>query len=201
MSTTIVKEQVLALAQEKRILRPRDLIEAGISRNCLQGLCNDGELVRTGRGVYALPPETWTEHHALAEVSVRIPNAVVCLLSALRFHGLTTQEPPSVWIALDQGKHQPRAVYPPIRVVRFSGKALSDGVESHSIEGVACRVFSPAKTVADCFKHRNKIGLDVALEALRETWRSKRVTMDELGVFAEVCRVSKVMRPYLESLL
>ena len=195
------KEQVLALVREKQIVRPRDLERRGIPRAYLQLLYESGQLVRTGRGIYTLPPYTWTEHHALAEVSKRIPNAIVCLLSALRFHDLTTQEPVTLWIALAPGKHQPKSGYPPTRVVRFSGRALVEGVETHSIESVDCKIFSPAKTVADCFKHRSKVGLDVALEALREAWRKKRTTMDELLQFAEVCRTTHVMRPYLESLL
>jgi predicted transcriptional regulator of viral defense system len=124
----------------------------------------------------------------------------VCLLSALRFHGLTTQAPFEVWLALDRKARAPRGGSPSLRIVRMSGRALTTGVAEHRVEGVPVRVFNPAKTVADCFKYRNKIGLDVALEALRDAWRQRRVTMDELWRYAQVCRVSTVMRPYLESL-
>lgn len=201
MAPVTRKEQVLALARDRRILRPRDLVERGIPRVYLQVLYEQGELVRTGRGIYTLPPDVWTENHALAEVSKRISGAIICLLSALRYHNLTTQEPASVWIALGPGKHQPKSGFPPTRVVRFSGRALTEGVGTHAIESVSCKIFCPAKTVADCFKNRTKVGLDVALEALREAWRKKLGTMDELVQYAKVCRVENVMRPYLETLL
>ena len=128
------------------------------------------------------------------------PRGVVCLLSALRFHALTTQAPFEVWLAIPKSARVPKAGYPPLRIVRFSGIALTEGIEDHIVDGVPVRVTSVAKTVVDCFKYRNKIGLDVALEALHEAWRAKRVTMDELWHFAAMCRVANVMRPYLESL-
>jgi predicted transcriptional regulator of viral defense system len=192
--------QVLDLAQEKGILRPRDLAVHGIAREYLRRLSDRGLLVRMARGLYALPDTEVTEHHTLAEVCKRVPRGVVCLLSALQFHNLTTQAPFEVWLALSPKVRHPHADSPPLRIVRFSGPALTDGVEEHSIEGVRVRVYNPAKTVADCFKYRNKIGLDVALEALREAWRSQRVTMDALWRYAKVDRVANVMRPYLESL-
>ena len=142
-----------------------------------------------------------TEHHTLAEAAKRVPHGVICLLSALRFHGLTTQAPHEVWIAIAHKARRPRADHPPLRVVHFSGKALSYGVEEKKLEGVNVRLFGPAKTVADCFKYRNKIGLDVALEALRDCYRQRRATMDELFEAAKVCRVARVMQPYLESLV
>jgi len=125
---------------------------------------------------------------------------VVCLLSALRFHDLTTQAPFEVWLAIENKALAPRLDYPPLRIVRFSGPALTEGVEEHLVDGVTVRVTGVAKTVADCFKYRNKIGLDVALEALREAWRAKRMTSDDLWYYAKVCRVANVMRPYLDSL-
>jgi predicted transcriptional regulator of viral defense system len=121
-------------------------------------------------------------------------------LSALRFHELTTQAPFEVWLAIDEKARLPKVDYPPIRIVRFSGKSLEFGIQEHRIEGVAVRVYSPAKTIADCFKYRNKIGLDVALEALRDCWQERRATTDELWAAAKVCRVANVMRPYMESL-
>jgi predicted transcriptional regulator of viral defense system len=134
-------------------------------------------------------------------VSTAIPRATVCLLSALQFHGIGTQMPFEVWIAIDRRDRRPALKYPPLRIARFSGTALSQGVESHRIEGQAVRVYNLAKTVADCFKYRNKIGIDVALEALREAWRARRVTMDELDRYACICRVQRVMQPYLEALI
>lgn len=140
------------------------------------------------------------EHHTIAEACKRVPHGVVCLLSALRLHDLTTQLPHEVWIAVDRKARKPSVDYPPLRVVRFSGDALSQYVEERTIEGVEVAVYSPAKTVADCFKYRNKIGLDVAIESLRDCWRKKKATMDMIWKAAEVCRVGRVMRPYVESL-
>jgi predicted transcriptional regulator of viral defense system len=181
-------------------MRPRDLDGIGVERKHLAELVNEGVLVRSGRGLYVLADADVTEHHTLAETSKRVPHGVVCLLSALRYHELTTQNPSEVWLAIDRTARKPSVDYPPIRIVRFSGPALSEGVEERRIEKVPVRVYSPAKTVADCFKYRNKIGLDVALEALRETWRARKATMDDLWKYARVCRVANVMRPYMESL-
>lgn len=194
-------DRVLQLARELGILRSRDLARHGIAREYLARLVRAGLLERAGRGLYVLPDAELTEYHSLAEAAKRVSDGIVCLLSALRFHDLTTQAPFEVWLALPPTARRPRPVSPPLRIVRFSGSALTKGVEEHVIEGVRVRVYNPAKTVADCFKYRNKIGLDVALEALRETWRARRATMDELWHYAEVCRVATVMRPYLESLI
>lgn len=182
------------------LLRPKDLRERGLSPSSVGVLARQGRLVRLSRGLYALPVRTVSEHAALAEISTRQPAAVVCLLSALQFHGLTTQMPFEVWIAIANKARAPRIAYPPLRIVRFGGAALSAGLERHVIDGVTVQVTSVAKTVSDCFKYRNKIGLDVALEALRETWNGKRATADDLWHYAGICRVSNVMRPYLEAL-
>ena len=194
-------DRTLQLARELGVLRSRDLARHGIAREYLTRLVRAGRLERTGRGLYVLPDAELTEHHSLAEAAKRVPAGIVCLLSALRFHDLTTQAPFEVWLALPPTARRPHPEWPPLRVARFSGLSLTEGVEEHVIEGVRVRVYNPAKTVADCFKYRNKIGLDVALEALRETWRERRATMDELWHYAEVCRVATVMRPYLESLI
>jgi predicted transcriptional regulator of viral defense system len=183
------------------MLRPRDLAQHGIAREYLTRLVRAGLLERAGRGLYTLPDAEITEHHSYAEAAKRVPAGVVCLLSALRFHDLTTQAPFEIWLALDTKARHPQVDWPPLRIVRFSGPALTEGIEEHDIEGVKVRVFNPAKTVADCFKYRNKIGLDVALEALRETWRERRATMEELWHYANVCRVANVIRPYLETLV
>lgn len=179
------KKKIIELARQMGIIRPRDVEAEGISREYLLRLYRKGDLTRVGRGLYALPETLTSESISLAEVAKRVPNAVVCLLSALQFHNLTTQIPHRVWIAIE--------------VVRFSGRALSFAVEEHVVNRVPVKVYSPAKTVADCFKFRNKIGIDVTLEALRETWRSRKATMDELWEAAKVCRVANVMRPYLEA--
>jgi predicted transcriptional regulator of viral defense system len=193
-------DKVLELVKKAGVLRPRDLEPYGIPRVYLSRLHRAGKLQRIGRGLYVLPGTNVSEHRSLAEACKRIPNGVICLLSALRFHELTTQSPLEVWLAIGEKAWRPRVEYPPLRIVRFASAALSAGVEEHRIDGVSVPVFIPAKTVADCFKYRNKIGLDVAIEALRECWRSKRCTMDDLWQYAKICRVQNVMRPYLESL-
>jgi predicted transcriptional regulator of viral defense system len=193
-------ERILALAQQRGVLRLRDVTSSGIHPEYVRRLVAEGRLTREGRGLYMLAGADITESHSLVEAARRVPGGVVCLLSALLFHGVGTQLPHQVWLAIDGKARLPRTDYPPLRIVRFSGAALRIGVEKHSIEGVEVRIYSLAKTVADCFKYRNKIGLDVALEALREGWRRRRFTMDELWEYARVCRVANVMRPYLESL-
>jgi len=192
-------DEVLELVREAGVLRPRDLDRYGIPRTYLSRLCSAGQLQRIARGLYVLPGSGVTEHHSLAEVCKRVPNGVICLLSALRFHELTTQAPFEVWLAIGEKAWRPRLDYPPLRIVHFSKASLGSGVEEHQIEGVMVHVYSPAKTVADCFKYRNKIGLDVAIEALKECWRARRCTMDDLWHYADICRVQNVMRPYLES--
>ena len=193
-------EKIAHLARRQQVLRPRDLARHRISRTALARMEARGEIERLGRGLYALPGASGTLHQSLVEVAKRVPKAVACLLTALRFHELTTQAPFEVWIALPRAAWRPRLEYPQLRVLRFSGTSLTKGIETHVIQGVRVRVYNPAKTVADCFKYRNKFGLDVALEALRECWREKKATMDELNRYAEVCRVRNVMRPYLETL-
>jgi predicted transcriptional regulator of viral defense system len=194
------RDKVLDLVRQEGVLRPRDLEKVGIPRTCLQDLLADGVLERPGRGLYTLADGNVTEKQSLVEACKRVPHGVACLLTALRFHELTTQAPFEVWLAIDEKARKPVVDHPPLRVVRFSGAALTTGVEEHRISGVTVRVYGPAKTVADCFKYRNKIGLDVALEALRDCWQQRRATMDELWRVARVCRVSRVMLPYLESL-
>jgi len=200
MTRTPPAERILALALEQGVLRLRDVTGLGIHPEYVRRLVAAGSLVREGRGLYSLPNADVTESHSLVEATRRVPSAVVCLLSALSFHQIGTQLPHQVWLAIDVKARLPRADYPPLRIVRFSGEALRAGIEQHRIEGVVIRVYGPAKTVADCFKYRNKIGLDVALEALREGWRGRRFTMDDLWPYAKVCRVANVMRPYLEGL-
>lgn len=188
------------LASRTSLLSVPQLRAEGIARPQISRLVAAGHLKRVARGLYALPDYQPSEHGLLASVAQRVPKAVFCLLTALRFHELTTQAPFEVWIAIGNKEHPPRMDFPPLRVLRFSALALTSGVEIHMVEGVQARLTSVARTVADCFKFRNKIGLDVALEALRDSWRERRVTMDDLWRAAHVCRVTNVMRPYLESL-
>ena len=192
--------QALNLAQETGVIRARDLAPYGIPRAYLARLCQAGKLQRLGRGLYMLANSAITTNHSLAEVAKRVPHGVICLLSALRFHGVTTQAPFEVWMAIDNKARAPSTQDTPLRIVRFSGEALRAGIETHTIDGVPTQIYCLAKTVADCFKYRNKIGLDVAVEALRESWRAHKFTMDELWRYATICRVANVMRPYLETL-
>src|SRR5438876_6853485 len=195
-----VEQKVLDLAAREGVLRPRDLQRKGLPTDYLWRLHQQDKLEKVGRGMYAIPGAALTEHQTITQAARRVPHGVVCLLSALRFHDLTTQAPFEVWMAISAKARLPKTDNPPLRIVRFSQRMLAYGLQEHRIEGVSVRIFSPAKTVADCFRYRNKIGLDVALEALRECIRKRRATSDELWQAAKVCRVANVMRPYLESL-
>ncbi len=198
MDTTA--KRLIDLARSQGLIRPCDLAPLGIPRVSLTRAVRREQLERVGRGLYGLPGRKVSAHGSLAEVARRVPKGVVCLLSALRFHGLTTQAPFEVWLAIENKSLAPKLDFPPLRIVRFSGAALTEGVEEHVVDGVTIRVTGVAKTVADCFKYRNKIGLDVALEALREAWQEKRMTSDDIWRYAKICRVANVMRPYLDSL-
>ncbi len=193
--------RLLRLARQYGSVSRREVTEAKIHTQTLSRLVRAGTLERVARGRYRLPNAPVTEHHGLALVAAAAPKAVICLLSALSFHQIGTQLPHEVWIALDRRSRRPSLRYPRLHVVRFGGDALTEGVESHRIEGETVHVYSVAKTIADTFKYRNKIGLDVALEALREAWRARRFTMDKMHFYARVCRVERVMRPYLEALV
>jgi predicted transcriptional regulator of viral defense system len=182
------------------IVRPRDIEAMGLPREYLLRLHRQGKIVRSGRGLYSLPDGAITEHHSYAEVASRVPGGVFCLLSALAFHEITTQSPTSLWIALPQGARRPAIRTPSVRVVRLSGASLTEGIENHKVEGVPIRVYSAAKTVADSFKFRNKIGLDVAIEALKDSLQQKKATVNEIHRYAKVCRVSNIIRPYMEAL-
>ena len=190
--------RALDLVLAKGLVRPRDLIAKKIPPDYLDRLHRRGLIERISRGVYAWPGADLGEHQTLAEAARQVPRGVICLLSALQFHGIGTQQPHEVWLAIPPGAWRPKLEYPKLRVVRFSGNAYSRSVEKHELHGVPIRVYGPAKTVADCFKYRNKIGLDVAMEALRECWRGRHCTMDELWKAARICRMTQVMRPYLE---
>lgn len=194
------EERVRRLIQDIGVLRPRDLAAHGIPPRYASRLAQRGLLERIDRGVYAATEGEIHEYQSLVEASRRIPQGVICLLSALRFHNLTTQAPFEVWVMVDDHAYAPRATQLPLRIVYASGASLTEGVEEHRVQATPIRITCPAKTVADCFKYRSKVGLDVALEALRESWRERRVTMDELWYYAQICRVARVMRPYLESL-
>ena len=192
-------QKILDLAHLHGLIRPRDLTQNGVPRVALTRLVRQGLLIRVGRGLYALPDRPITENISLAEVSRKCPQGIVCLLSALRVHELTTQSPFEVWLAIPNKSRPPKMEYPPLRIVRFSGMALTEGIDEQEIEGVPVRITNVARTVVDCFKYRNKIGLEVALEALKEAWYNKQTNMDELWHYASTCRVTNIIRPYLES--
>jgi len=194
-----VSEQILAILKQEGVLRPRDLDAYHIPRRYLSRLYQQGLLDRSSRGLYIAAGTEMSERQSIVEVSKRIPAGVVCLLSALSIHGLTTQSPFEVWLAIDPKARRPQLHDLPLRIARFSGDALTDGVEYHKIDGMNVPVYSPAKTVADCFKYRNKIGLDIAIEALKDGWGGKRFKMDELWRYARICRVQNVMQAYLEA--
>lgn len=192
-------ERLMRFVREKGIVRASDLTALEIPRSYLTRLVDSGQLQRISRGLYVARESNPTANRTLAEVCRRVPAGVICLLSALRFHDLTTQLPSQVWMAIDFKARHPREHILPIRITRFSGQALSQGIETHMIEGVLVRVYCPAKTIADCFKYRNKIGLDVAIEALRDGLQKRKCTVDDLWHYARVCRITNVLRPYLEA--
>jgi len=199
-ATTTHEQQVLRLARARTLLRARDVTQQGLPTITLSRLVQAGKLERVARGLYGLPGAEISEHRSLAEVSARVPKGVICLLSALRVHEIGTQAPFEVWIAIPQHMVTPRLDQPAIRVVRMSDEALADGVERLNIDGVEVPVFSAARTAVDCFRFRNKIGLDVALEALRDGWSQRKFTMDDLWRHATRGRVANVMRPYVEAI-
>jgi predicted transcriptional regulator of viral defense system len=193
-------QKIMHYIREHGMVRPRDIEGIGLPREYLVRLHRQGKLNRSGRGIYTVPDANVTERHSYAEVAKRVPEAVLCLLSALAFHEITTQSPPSVWIALRKGARKPALTSPSLRIVRLSGPSLTEGIENHRVEGVPVRVYSAAKTVADCFKFRNKIGLDIAIEALKDCLRQKKASVNDIYRYARICRVSNVIRPYMEAL-
>ena len=201
MTPSTQSERILALAKRKTLVSAADVREHGWSSQMLIKLHKDGKLQRVNRGLYALPDAEPTPHRSLAEVCCRVPKGVVCLLSALQFHEIGTQLPHEVWIGVPEGTQTPAVDYPPLRIVRLRGAAYADGIEVAMEEGSAIRVYGIEKTVADCFKFRHKIGLDVALEALKDAWAERKLSADRLGHFARINRVEKVLQPYLEAVL
>lgn len=201
MTKNATKSEVLLdLADEKGILRSREVEAEGISRTYLSRLVKQGDLVRIGRGLYQRADHEVTAHHSLAVAAKRVSGATICLLSALEFHDLTTQSPFDVWLAIGHKDREPSVDAVSLRIARMSGEAQNEGIQEHEIEGVTVPVYGPAKTVADCFKFRNRIGLDVAIAALRDYARDG-ASMDELWHFADVCRVRTVIRPYMEAVV
>jgi predicted transcriptional regulator of viral defense system len=194
-------QRVLQLVQTRGIVRGTELDRLGIHRMHLKRLVDRGLLAQRSRGVYEAAEPRMSEHDSVIEVAARAPKATLCLLTALRLHKLTTQNPFEVWLMIDRKARKPSITYPPIRVVRASGPSLTEGVEPMKIDGVVINVTTAAKTVADCFKYRSTVGVDVAIEALRDAWRQKKVAIDDVIAAAKTDRVATVLRPYLESLI
>lgn len=190
------QNRILAAAKTLGVIRPRDI---NAPRSVFAELVKKRLLEKTGRGMYQIPTADLSEHHSLVEVSTKVPQGVISLLSALQFHNIGTQNPHEIWITVDVRARRPKLVYPPIRVMRASTEPLRSGVEFHKIEGRKIPIYSIEKTIIDCFKYRNKVGLDVALEALKDAWQKRRINMDALWKYAQICRVTNVIRPYIEA--
>lgn len=201
MSRSTHRQQVLAVLREMGIARARDFGTAGIPRVYLRRMIEEGLLVSRARGLYQLASARPSAAHSLAEAARAVPHGAICLLSALQFYELTTQTPHEVWMLIGWKKWAPKNPPVALRLIRATGQTLASGIKHHKIEKVSVPITVPAKTVADCFKHRNKVGLDIALEALRDCIRKRRATADELWRYAALDRVRNVMRPYLEALL
>ena len=195
------KGRALQLLKSKGILRLRDFLAEEINQETLARLVRDGRVVRPSRGLYQLSDVPVDASHALAEAAALVPKGVICLISALQFHQLTLQMPSSVWMAIERSAWKPTISYPSIRFVRFSGWAMTEGVERHLIQSRQVPITNPARTIVDCFRYRNKIGIDVAMEGLREGLRHRRCTPDELWRYARKARVWSVMRPYVEAMV
>jgi predicted transcriptional regulator of viral defense system len=194
-------DQILKFTKEKGIVRPKDVEELGIKRHILYSLYKKGLLIKIARGMYILPNAPITEYQNLIKVAKKIPSAVVCLISALSFHEITTQIPNELWVAVPRDTWRPKIDYPPLHYTVMNKKTYSFGIQEVDINGVLVKVYTPAKTVADCFKFRNKVGLDVAIEALREVLKTRKATINELVEAAKINRVLKIMRPYLEAIV
>jgi len=203
--TSAIDKQIVSATQVFRssggILRTGEALQQGIHRRTLYAMRDAGVVERLDRGLYRLADLPSLTEPDLVTVAHKIPEAVICLISALAFHDLTTQIPHAVYLALKRGTELPRLRYPPTRVFWFSGEAFTAGVEQHSVDGTSMRIYNVEKTLADCFKYRNKIGLDTALEALTLYRERKKPKLKTLNHFARVCRVENVMRPYIEARL
>lgn len=193
----MLTDNIISLAQRRGVISAADVEKIGASRTLLSYLAKKGVLRRITRGAYVLA-DYIPEHEAFLEVAVAVPHGVICLLSALQFHEITTQMPMETWVAIERGRHEPTCGRIPLRLVKFSGPAFTEGIEEHDADGVTIRVYSPAKTVTDCFRFRNRIGLDVAREAMIDALDQKKATRDGIWRYAKRCRMSRVMRPYLE---
>lgn len=195
------KERALGLLRTKGMLRLKDFIAKGIEPETLARLLRSGQVVRPARGLYQLSDAQVDASHVLAEAAVLVPKGIVCLISALQFHGLTLQMPSAVWMAIERTAWKPTISYPSVRFVRFSGWAMTEGVERYPVQSRKLPITNPARTIVDCFRYRNKIGIDVAMEGLREGIRKRKCTPDELWCYAKKARTWTIMRPYVETVV
>ncbi|MDK9720406.1 MAG: type IV toxin-antitoxin system AbiEi family antitoxin domain-containing protein [Rhodospirillales bacterium] len=193
-------DKALEIISKGGMARLREIKAAGIPGVVVARLAKAGRVVRLARGLYQMPDADIQAGHTLAEAAKIVPKGVICLISALSYHELTLQMPPHVWVAIENRTRQPKPDYPPMRFVRFSPKALSEGIDQHLIEGVPVRITNPARTIIDCFRFRNKIGVDIAISALREALRKRRCTADDIMKHAKELRIASVVRPYLEAM-
>ncbi len=192
-------KKIIELAEKYSVLRPKDVEKYNIPRQYVYRLYNKGKLEKIGRGLYKLPEKEFSEDVMLLEIAKKVPNSVVCLVSALRFHDMTTQNPFQIWIAIHNKDRAPE-IDVPLKIIRMTGDALEKGSEKHLIDNIEVNVYCPAKTVADCFKFRNKIGLDVGIEALKEYKKKDKGTVDMLWEYSKINRVQNVIRPYIEAI-
>lgn len=192
--------QAYEFIKTHKIIRTGELENAGFSRVYLKRLVKMGKVQKISWGVYKVSDFSHSEFYSFAEASKKVPNGVICLISALNFYDLTNEFPFEVWMALEAKTWKPAKCDIPIRITRYSKKTFSVGIDTHDIDGVKVKIFSPAKTIADCFKFRNKIGLDVAISALHQCWKQKKASIDQIWHYANICRISNVIRPYLEGL-
>jgi predicted transcriptional regulator of viral defense system len=195
------KERALHLLKAKGMLRLKDFIDKNIEPVTLARLVRDGQVIRPTRGLYQLPDAPVDAAHVLAEAATLVPKGIVCLVSALQYHGLTLQMPSTIWMAIGRTAWKPTISYPPIRFVRFSGWAITDGVERYAIQSRKVSITNPARTIVDCFRYRNKIGIDIAMEGLRTGIRQKKCTPDELWQYGKKARIWAIMRPYVETVV
>ena len=208
MSPIIEKSDTAAIRRARGLLHPQkgafrtgEAVRAGVHPRTIYTMRDQGVIERLGRGMYRFADMPSLGNPDLATVAMKVPKGVICLISALSYHEMTTEIPHEIYLALPRGAEPPRLDYPPLRIFWFSGTAFTEGIEQHDVDGIPVRVYNPEKTLADCFKYRNKIGLDVVLEALKFYRQRKRFQADDLMHFARICRVEKVMRPYLEATL
>lgn len=193
------REKALKLLGTRSMMRQKDFAARGIDPETLARLVREGIVVRPARGLYQLAEGPADARRTLAEAAALVPKGVICLVSALQFHGLTLQMPSSVWMAIERAAWRPRIDYPPLRFVRFTPTALSEGVERHQIEGIEVAITEPARSIVDCFRYRGKVGVDVALEGLREGLQQRKTTTDQLWHYATKARIWSIMKPYVEA--